>query len=72
MAKTGISTLLSRDNAIFRYLKETRAELSKVSWPSRREALNLTLIVVAVTIVMAIVLGILDYAFSQLIAVIVG
>lgn len=72
MAKIGISTLLSRDNAIFRYLKETRAELFKVSWPTRREATNLTLIVMAVTVFMAIVLGIMDYAFSQLIAVIVG
>ena len=70
MAK--IAEILSTDNALFRYLKETRAELYKVSWPTRREALNLTLVVVAATVFMAIVLGIMDYAFAQLLGVIVG
>jgi preprotein translocase subunit SecE len=68
VAKTGF---LSEDNVVLKYLKETRAELYKVSWPTRREALNLTLIVVAVTFAMAVLLGVLDYAFSQLIGLIV-
>lgn len=68
MAKTGI---LSKDNALFRYFKETRAEISKVSWPTRRQAIHLTLIVAGVTLVMAVLLGILDYVFAQLIGWIV-
>jgi preprotein translocase subunit SecE len=68
VAKSGF---LSTDNIVFKYLKETRAELYKVSWPSRREALNLTLIVVAVTFAMAALLGVLDYGFSQLMGLIV-
>ncbi len=68
MAKSGF---LSTDNVVFKYLKETRAELYKVSWPTRREALNLTLIVVAVTLVMAVLLGALDYTFAQLMGLIV-
>src|SRR3990170_9070972 len=32
------------DNAIVRYLRETRAELSKVSWPTPVEARNLTIV----------------------------
>ena len=47
-----------------RYLRETRAELRKVHWPTREEAWNLTKIVLAVTISMAILLGLLDYLFS--------
>ena len=48
------------------YLKETRAELRKVTWPTRKEAWNLTLVVVAVTVAMSIILGTADSLFSQI------
>ncbi|MBN1219077.1 MAG: preprotein translocase subunit SecE [Anaerolineae bacterium] len=50
--------------AIIRYFQETRAELRKVTWPTRDEAKNLTMIIVAVTVAMAIFLGLLDYVFQ--------
>jgi len=62
---------VKKDNFIVRYLKETRAELRKVSWPSRQEALNLTLIVVAFTISMAALLGIIDYIFAWVFGLII-
>ena len=61
----------SKENPVLRYLKETRAEVRKVSWPTRKEAFRLTLVVLAVTISMAIILGALDYVFSQFIGFIV-
>lgn len=60
-----------KENAIVRYLKETRAELKKVTWPTREEALNLTLIVVGFTIFMAAVLGLIDYIFAWLFGLII-
>lgn len=57
---------VKQDNRIVRYLKETRAELRKVHWPTRREARNLTIIVLAVTVFMALLLGLLDFGFSRL------
>jgi len=63
--------LAPKDNAIVRYFKETRAELKKVTWPTRQEATNLTLIVVAFTALMAALLGILDYIFARLFGLIV-
>ena len=53
-----------RDNAITRYLRETWAELKKVRWPTRQEAQNLTLIVLAVTVGMAAILGLMDFFFA--------
>lgn len=53
-------------NAIRRYFNETIGELRKVSWPTRREATNLTLVVVAVTLVMSLYLGLLDFVFLRL------
>jgi preprotein translocase subunit SecE len=52
---------------ITRYLRETRAELRKVSWPSRDEAWNLTLVVLGATLGMSIVLGLFDFLFSRVV-----
>jgi len=62
---------VKKDNFIIKYFKETRAELKKVSWPTRQEALNLTLIVVAFTIFMAALLGIIDYIFAWVFGLII-
>jgi preprotein translocase subunit SecE len=55
-----------RDNAITRYFRETWAEMKKVRWPTRQEAQNLTLVVLAVTIGMAAILGLLDAFYAWL------
>ena len=55
-----------KDNAITRYFRETWAELKKVRWPTRQEAQNLTLVVLAVTVAMAAILGLLDAFYSWL------
>ncbi len=46
------------------YIKETRVELKHVSWPTRKQALMYTVLVVAVSIVIALFLGAFDYLFS--------
>ncbi len=55
-----------------RYLRETVAELRKVNWPTRKEATQLTLIVLAVIGVTSIFLGLMDFIFARLIALVVG
>ena len=50
---------VKQDNRVVHYFKETRAELKKVNWPTRREARNLTIIVLAVTFTMTVVLGLI-------------
>ena len=61
-----------KENVVIKYLNGTRAELKKVNWPSRQEATNLTLIVIAVTTFMALLLGFLDYIFAKLFELILG
>jgi preprotein translocase subunit SecE len=53
-----------QDNAIIRYFRETWFELRKVSWPTRREAVNLTVVVIVVTTVLSLILGVMDWVFS--------
>lgn len=50
---------------IARYLRDTRAELRKVTWPSREESWHLTLIVLGATVGMSIILGASDLLFSR-------
>lgn len=54
-----------KENVVVRYLRDTRAELRKVHWPTRQEAWSLTKVVLVVTISMALFLGLLDYLFDR-------
>ncbi len=49
------------------YLRDTRGELSHVSWPTRRQAIVFTTIVVAVSVAVAAYLGLFDYVLSLII-----
>ena len=75
MAKSKSSTTTAttrEENVIVRYFKETRAELRKVTWPTREETRTLTTIIVIVTVTMAIFLGLLDYLFQSVAAGIIA
>jgi preprotein translocase subunit SecE len=60
------------DNPIVRYLRETRAELSKVSWPTRQDAINLTAVVLATVVASSLVLGAFDLLFERLFKFVLG
>jgi preprotein translocase subunit SecE len=53
---------------IVRTVRETVAELRKVTWPTRPEATQLTIVVLVVLAVMSAFLGTMDFLFSRLIA----
>ncbi len=57
---------------IRKFYRETTAELKKVSWPTRSEAIHLTRVVLIVIFVMGALLGMLDYAFTQLFGLILS
>ena len=62
----------SQPRGIQKFYRETIAELKKVSWPTRKEAISLTKVVLIVILVMGAFLGILDYLFSQLFGLILS
>lgn len=51
-------------NKLINYIKESIAEMKKVTWPTKKETSNYTLLVIGISIGMAIFLGILDYLFT--------
>lgn len=54
------------------FLKEVAAEMEKVSWPSRQEALRLTLIVIAASLLIGLYIGGLDFGFTKLMELLIG
>jgi preprotein translocase subunit SecE len=50
----------------FHFLVEVVAELRKAHWPTRQEALRLSLMVLAVCVAVGLILGALDLAFTNL------
>jgi preprotein translocase subunit SecE len=61
-----------KENRIVKYFREARAEMRKVTWPTRQEALHLTGIVLAVTVAMAILLWVLDIFFTGVMSALIG
>ncbi len=58
--------VLSRKPSRFRFFADAFQELRKAHWPSRREALRLSLMVAIVCLVVGALLGALDLVFSGL------
>jgi|TARA_B100001971_G_C18194712_1_gene540748 preprotein translocase subunit SecE len=52
--------------AIIQYIRDSREELRKVTWPTKQQTINSTILVVIVSIVIAAFLGGLDYGFNKL------
>jgi preprotein translocase subunit SecE len=54
------------------FLSEVSAELRKVHWPSRKETYAATVVVVVVTFIVALFLGVADFAISHVVRVILS
>ena len=51
---------------VVQFLRESKAELKKVVWPSRDDFVSSVKVVIISTIIIAIILGLLDIGFTQL------
>lgn len=60
-----------KNNFLFNYLKGAWSELKKVSWPSRKDVINHTVIVAISVIVATAIVAALDFGLSYLVQYIV-
>lgn len=51
-------------NKLTNYIKESYSEMKKVSWPTKKETYNYTLMVIGISVATAAFLGLLDILFS--------
>jgi preprotein translocase subunit SecE len=56
-----------RENAIVRTFREVRSEMKKVVWPTREETIRLTIVVIAISLVISVILFASDAVFQILI-----
>lgn len=59
-------------SAIGDYLRETRAELNHVAWPTRLQTIVYTVLVIAISVGVALYLGVFDYVFTGALSRAVG
>jgi preprotein translocase subunit SecE len=57
---------------VISYLSEVKLELSKVTWPKKQEVIRLTSIVFAISGLVGLYLGGLDYLFTKLLELLVA
>ena len=57
-------------SGITNYIKEVRGEMEKVVWPTRGKTIRMSLLVLAVSVVMGIFIGGMDYLFSNILSAI--
>lgn len=51
---------------IIEFLKEAKAELLRVVWPTKEKMIRDTAVVLGISLLTAIFLGLLDFAFEEL------
>ena len=55
---------------IINFIKESRAELRKVTWPNRKQLISSTVVVIITVALVAVFLGIVDLIFSRIVTII--
>jgi len=69
----GVATLIAwRNEMVFGLASEVAGELRKVSWPSRKETLQSTIVVIVTTIIASGFLGVFDAVWSWVTRMIYG
>ncbi|MCD6486280.1 MAG: preprotein translocase subunit SecE [Syntrophobacterales bacterium] len=64
-----IKLMISR---IKRFLREAKVELRKVTWPTPKEALASTSVVIVVVIIVSLFLGVVDLGLTKIIRLVLG
>ena len=57
---------------VMQFLFEARAELKKVTWPTPKQTLASTAVVIVISVVVSIYLGVIDFGLVKLIKFILG
>ncbi len=54
------------------FIKEVKSELKKVVWPTRKDTIASTSVVVILVLIIALFLGLVDFGLSRVIRIILG
>jgi len=51
-------------NDLVQYIKDSIVELKKVTWPTKKETIDYTLLVVGISLAVALFIGIVDFILA--------
>jgi preprotein translocase subunit SecE len=57
--------------SILSYFGETKAEMAHVNWPTRKQSIVFSSVVVVVSVLVALFLGLFDFIFSRILNIFV-
>lgn len=57
---------------ISQFLKDAKMELKKVTWPTPKQTLASTAVVIVLVLIVSLILGIIDFALAKAIKLILG
>jgi preprotein translocase subunit SecE len=57
---------------IQQFLKESRTELKKVTWPTPKQAIASSSVVIVITVIVSLVLGFVDFGLAKIVRMILG
>ncbi len=60
-----------KENRLVKYVLESKAELKKVTWPTKQETVKHSLLVIGISLFVALFLGIIDFGLTKLLAIII-
>jgi len=55
-----------KENKLFKYLVDSKNELKKVAWPTKKETIKNTFLVIGISLGVAFFLGACDYIFTYI------
>lgn len=70
---TSLAAIKHKDNIFGKtaqFLREVKVELKKVTWPSRKQTIGSTVVVIALVMIISIFLGTVDLGLSSLIRIV--
>ena len=70
MAKAAEKT--TKMSSLMNFIREAKAELKKVTWPTRRQMWYWTLIVIVFTLCVSLYLGLIDFLLAWLFSALLG
>ncbi len=54
------------------FVRQVKQEVSKITWPSRKDAFRGTLVVIGASIILAVLLVFIDFVFATAVGAVVG
>lgn len=67
-----VGVIMYRSDRAYNYANEVAQELKKVTWPTAKEVRSATTVVIVMAVIAAVILGIFDFAWSNITELVYG